>query len=220
MSLLVRATVALCLTTALAGAATTLTVVKPGSSVSSSILEAMQQESERLVAPADYRFSWRTSTGAGDAFEQLVVLKLRGTCALRPMAADMRHHDDAASLGSTAVSDGRVLPFVQVDCDRVWKAVAPLLAPMPERARETMFGRALGRVLAHELYHVLAQTRGHAGEGVSKPCFRAADLLNARFQFDKASLARMRPAVASPVLLASAEAADGDAEGSADDGGR
>ncbi len=50
----------------------------------------------------------------------------------------------------------------------------------------------MGRLVAHELYHVLAQTRDHATEGIGKPCFSAADLISDRFEFEAVALARFR----------------------------
>jgi hypothetical protein len=55
----------------------------------------------------------------------------------------------------------------------------------------------MARVLAHELYHVLAQTRDHAAEGIGKPCFTAADLVSSRFEFEATSLSRLRRMVAA-----------------------
>ena len=49
-------------------------------------------------------------------------------------------------------------------------------------------------MLAHELYHVLAQTKDHKDRGVSKPCFSMTDLVSTGFRFDAVSLAQMRPA--------------------------
>jgi hypothetical protein len=60
--------------------------------------------------------------------------------------------------------------------------------------RNIVFGRALGRVVAHELYHILALTTEHAEAGVAKPSFSAQDLMSDRFSFNPASLERLRPA--------------------------
>jgi hypothetical protein len=39
-------------------------------------------------------------------------------------------------------------------------------------------GRALGRVAAHELYHVLGNTQSHGEAGLAKPSFGTVDLLH------------------------------------------
>jgi len=43
--------------------------------------------------------------------------------------------------------------------------------------REELLGRALGRVMAHELYHVLLRTRKHGHSGLARPVLTSADLL-------------------------------------------
>jgi hypothetical protein len=52
-------------------------------------------------------------------------------------------------------------------------------------------GRALARVLSHELYHVLARTTGHAREGVAKPSLAGADLSSAYLAFAPEDADRM-----------------------------
>jgi hypothetical protein len=53
-------------------------------------------------------------------------------------------------------------------------------------------GRALGRVLAHELYHIFANTTRHAADGVGKPAYSVADLLSADFRFARREALAMR----------------------------
>ena len=125
----------------------------------------------------------------------LVVVKFRGNCVSTIVEDALPRERVGSSLATTAVSNGQVLPFVEVDCDRTRRLIAPGLAHLPSGARATLFGRALGPVLAHELYHVLARTRDHQFHGVSKPCFSSADLVGSRFRFDPVSLALMRPAL-------------------------
>lgn len=159
-----------------------------------SVFEELKRETARLVSPADYSFAWleKGRQAMGDSFEQVVVVQFRGACLSQGESGTPA--GDTHSLATTAVSDGQVLPFINVDCDRTRRLVSGVLANLPGGARDVLFGRALGRVLAHELYHVLAQTTAHKDQGVSKPCFRLTDLISTRFRFDPVSLAQMRPA--------------------------
>jgi hypothetical protein len=50
----------------------------------------------------------------------------------------------------------------------------------------------MARVVAHELYHVLMRTTDHARAGVARSCFSTGDLLTERFEFEGATLARLR----------------------------
>ena len=49
--------------------------------------------------------------------------------------------------------------------------------------REEKYGRALARVLAHELYHIFANTMHHGSMGVAKESYSVQDLLTDDFQF-------------------------------------
>jgi hypothetical protein len=42
--------------------------------------------------------------------------------------------------------------------------------------REHMFARALGRVVAHELYHTIARTTAHSQTGLARPTLSPAEL--------------------------------------------
>src|ERR1017187_298995 len=66
-----------------------------------------------------------------------------------------------------------------------------LLDP-PRAARDGALGRALGRVLAHELYHIFADTTQHPPAGVAKPAYSAEDLLSADFSFARREALAMR----------------------------
>jgi hypothetical protein len=56
---------------------------------------------------------------------------------------------------------------------------------MSEVDREVAYGRAIARVLAHELYHIFVPTTKHAAQGIGKPSFTVQELLSDKFQFDK-----------------------------------
>ena len=195
MSLLAKALVGLIVaSSAVVAQPQTLTIVV-STAESTTTLKEMRRETARLIAPADLSLAWlaKGTPGLGDSFEQLVVVRFQGTCTSILEDEPLRPRP-LGSLANTAVSNGKVLPFVEVDCDRTRRLIASAVSPLPGSARDTLYGRALGRVLAHELYHVLAQTTEHRDRGVSKPCFRSEDLVAPRFRFDAVSLAQMRPA--------------------------
>jgi hypothetical protein len=93
-------------------------------------------------------------------------------------------------LGRTQVSDGVVLPFSDIDCDGIRSFVRFRLLHMDRAYRDEAYGRAVARVLAHELYHVFANTRQHASGGVGRASYTAEELLSPVFRFEEpASLA-------------------------------
>ena len=87
------------------------------------------------------------------------------------------------ALASTPVSDGRILPFSDVECDRIRRYIAPEVSSNDTDKRETVYGKALGRVVAHELYHIFAGTPVHAKEGVARSFHTRHDLTAKQFRF-------------------------------------
>jgi hypothetical protein len=61
----------------------------------------------------------------------------------------------------------------------VKRALAYLRPEASTRERQKAFGIALGRVVAHELYHILARTTAHAGHGLAKASESLEELVTA-----------------------------------------
>lgn len=176
-------------------------------------LDSMKRELARLMQTVGYQLEWRGPQDAHiDTSAFLTVVELRGNCAVPSGKAvtgwTLR---DSADLASTFVSDGRILPFSWVNCGNLTKLLASPLADQPGARAEFIVGRAVGRLIAHEFYHILMQTRQHSGSGVSKPCFTADDLLNEQFEFEHSVLAELQlcpagrapdgPLVSRPALM-------------------
>ena len=70
--------------------------------------------------------------------------------------------------------------------------IGPVLADEAGALRDYLYGRAMARIAAHELYHVMMGSRDHGREGVAKPSISTADLLDERFDFDRIALSRLR----------------------------
>lgn len=174
-----------------------------GPDASGEVVTAMRGEVERVLRSADHGVRWSQS---GDEVEgKLVVLTFRGNCsAATRSGVDVNQR---AALAFTAVADGHILPFITVVCDRVRAFLARQLSSVSRDLRTATLGRAVGRLVAHELYHYLAQTTEHGNLGVSRACVRAADLMAERFDFEPPAVAQLRPAPA-PVAGVLEEAAD------------
>jgi hypothetical protein len=146
------------------------------------VLEALRREVSSVLGPIGVHFDWRSldDPRANQPVAELVVIKFKGRCqAVEGLAGAMQ----AGALGWTHISDGDMLPFSDIDCDRTWRFVQPALVGSEEEQQNRIFGRALGRVLAHELYHIFANTTKHAGEGLAKACYTSDELLSAQFHF-------------------------------------
>jgi hypothetical protein len=162
-------------------------------------LAFMRKEAESLMRTAGYSVEWRdlNTRPSGENAASLVFVDLVGSCAapMNPVPDAPTPDDSQPSLASTAVEDGVVLPFSRIDCASLTRALSSMFAHEPPARRTWLYGRAMARLLAHELYHVLAQTRDHAAAGIGKPCFTTADLVMDRFEFESVALARLRHTV-------------------------
>lgn len=86
-------------------------------------------------------------------------------------------------VGQTQVIDGRVIPYADVHCDEIRAALgAELVSAAPGR-RSLVFGRAISRVVTHELHHILTKTTGHGAGGMTKWSYTAQDLVSDQFRF-------------------------------------
>ena len=146
------------------------------------VMEAIQEEVEAIMDPIGLRFEWRNLAGARghEVSTELAVITFQGRCNTAGMSAQAKF---SGALGWTHMSDSEILPFTDISCDRVREFVQRQLVVLPPDERTDLYGRALGRVLAHELYHIFANTTRHASWGVAKECYTVQDLLTDDFQF-------------------------------------
>ena len=156
--------------------------------------EEMRREADALMAAAGYAISWRdlgeSARDAADSF--LAVIELRGTCHAPQPAAPVDPLAEDASLASTAVADGKVLPYSQLECENLTKLLAPSLAKETAEKRDYLYGRAMGRLVAHELFHVLIGTRDHDSAGIAKRAFSAHEILADHFEFELTAVQKFR----------------------------
>jgi len=144
---------------------------------------ALQDEVNSIMARSDLRFVWRSLSAAsgGEVWVELAVITFKGRCdvaGLRP------HSPNPGPLGWTHLSDGAILPFADIDCDGIRSFIQKLLLTVPAENREEAYGRAVGRVFAHELYHIFADTTRHGCCGVGKSQYTVQELLSTVFHFE------------------------------------
>jgi hypothetical protein len=170
----------------------------------------MRAELQRLLDPAGLEVAWKNSSDhhVGDDFELVAVGSFEGSCsAVQPVLTPVSAAAAVVSLADTSISDGRVLPFFHVDCTRLLR----MLGSGTDKAR---LGRALARVIAHELYHIVAGTAEHHDTGVAKASFTVRDLVTPRFDFDMSSLDQMKPPQTKPLSIAqTGDSGDSDSSG-------
>jgi hypothetical protein len=148
------------------------------------VFTELQRELGRILAPAGLRTAWRvvdTRQGSAEDFPSIVVFRFNGKCSLENEPAGPG--DAPLPLAQTRIADGRVLPFGNVNCEAVREFIAPAVKLAGFAVRNEVLGRALARVTAHEIYHMLTGSETHAREGIARAALSRADLTNTTFFF-------------------------------------
>lgn len=153
-------------------------------------VRTMQSEAGAILRESGLQLDWaleKDSAGRQD-FGELVVFRMRGRCIMDryPPVPD----ELGLPLAITHSSDGEILSFGEVNCDRVRQVIRKALVDYSKG--DAVFGRALGRVVAHELYHMLTRSKEHAADGVTRTCFTGRDLTRERLGLSERSLSAIR----------------------------
>ena len=164
------------------------------------VVEALEEEVASILAPSGIHFEWHSLASAaevGTAVE-LAVVTFRGTCDA--IAFPQKSTAPPLALGFTSVTDGEILPFTTIECDRTRSFLSAALLRIPANERPALFGRALGRILAHELYHIFAKTQRHGHGGVAKEAYTVQDLMAEEFELEEREFELLRASPAYNVL--------------------
>ncbi len=140
-------------------------------------VEAMKREVVKILKDADISFDFRVMSelGPDDTFSDLIVVKFKGTCKMETYLAPP---DERGPLAWTHTTSTEVQPFSEVQCDKVRVSVRSAMWAGDVKRGDELLGRALGRVLAHEIYHIMAGARGHGSKGVAKTAISGAQLIS------------------------------------------
>jgi hypothetical protein len=157
-------------------------VVQYETSPSPAALTEMQKELNTLLQKANRRVELkRREEMEGTDAADLVLVKFRGNCRMETAPIFL---DERGPLAFTHTMDGEVLPFSEVLCDKVRVAARSAMHGGQMAEGDRLMGRAMARVLAHELYHIAANTGKHGKEGVAKRSLSGAQLIADRLDFD------------------------------------
>ena len=135
---------------------------------------AMEEESDRIVRSAGLRVQFlEQARAAGQEFQELVLFRFSGKCTMDAWPEKQL----SGPYASAAVQGSNVLPFGEVHCNRIREAIKSAMAGKDFQNADALLGRALGRVVAHELYHILANTKRHGRAGVMRDSLSPRQLL-------------------------------------------
>jgi hypothetical protein len=153
--------------------------------------QEMKQELGSILKDSGIQVDWRDrdEIRSSDSFANLVVVKFRGVCRMDPA---VNSDADSGPLAFTHTSDGVILPFSEVECDRVRSSLRRAMSGGDYVRSDLVFGRAIARVLAHELYHVLAGTVSHSRQGVAQRALSGSQLVSDQLELNPEELDLMR----------------------------
>jgi hypothetical protein len=160
----------------------------------SSALQALQTELQRILIPAAIDTTWIQPSKDKQAHPEVqlaVVGTFDGDCSVENLPQLQGRAIQTRTLAESSISSGHILPFFRVDCNQVIRTLSPALRSVSVPMRERILGRALARTIAHEIYHILAQTTDHNRTGIAKAVLTMSDLYSTRFDFSSETLRRM-----------------------------
>lgn len=151
--------------------------------VSRVALDEAQREASRIWAPAGITFDWARSTPTRAIRAGEVLIMVREHLAGRPrtdLRVDGRH-----TLGRVLlVTPDQPSRLIELSLPAVTTSVQGQMLfgrpvrELPDASRELAVGRALGRVLAHEIGHWLFG-RAHTPKGLMRASIKRRDLVDA-----------------------------------------
>lgn len=141
----------------------------------------MRHELDQLLQPSSLALSWRLSRpGDETGAHELRVVLMAGSGV----------GGDAGALGSTSL--GGLAPTIWVYVPTVARALGfELDSVATSLESQRRLGLALGRVLAHEIVHLLAPHVQHADTGIMRRQLHAASLTRGRAALDAECLAAL-----------------------------
>jgi hypothetical protein len=149
-------------------------VVLPDGRYSRAAIREMGREAAHILKQSGVSLQWQLGEPAEAVNGRLIVVKLLGRCDMDgPPAFPM-----SGPLGWSHEANGVILPFSDLACDNIRGAV--LSAQIVGQLRgNVLLGRAMGRVLAHEVYHIVADT---SDDGVAQPALSARELTSGQLE--------------------------------------
>ena len=134
----------------------------------------------------------RSETAAHEEFEDLVLVKLTGTCRMNgiPYSAFIDERGPSPLAWAHTV-EGEILPFSTVACDKIRRTVGSALFGGQKAQGDQLLGRALGRVVAHELYHIVTKSALHTKSGVFRESLSGAQLIADQLDFRQQDARRL-----------------------------
>lgn len=156
-------------------------VVLPDGPYSQVAVREMGREAAHILKRSGLALRWRVGAPAQSVNGLLVVVKLLGRCDMDGSPAFLV----PGPLGWSSAVDGTILPFSDLACDNIRGAVQTAISDGNVVRGNVLLGRAMGRVLAHEVYHIVADTSQHSHDGVTRAALSPRELTSGELQMQR-----------------------------------
>ena len=158
-------------------------------------VKEMEREAGLVLKSSGIRLGWRVlGQDPTAAYNDLVVMTFRGACQYDPAPP---RYDESGPLALTRMTDGEILPFGEVDCARVASSVHYAMSRGDYSRADQLVGRAMGRVVAHELVHMLTKSIVHGTEGVEKASLSGKQLIEESLPLSGFDIDRLKQELAA-----------------------
>lgn len=155
--------------------------------------QSLRQGLNRLLSPGGMNVSvaLKADLPLNPQFGQLVVFKMKGSCSMSPVRSN-KMAEQRGPLALAYTSDGQVLHFGEVECDRIRYTLQRILGRGASMKNQETYGSALAIVMAHEVYHMLGNVVHHTHEGLTKPALSAYELTDPDLSLPPGAVATIR----------------------------
>lgn len=163
-------------------------------------LKALSDSLNKLLSPGgiSVNVQLKADLPLNPQFGQLVVFKMKGSCSLNPLpSAAKSPMADIGPLASAFTSDGEVLHFGEVQCDRVRRSLQRIPGFSRSLKNQQAYGSALAIVIAHEVYHMLGNATQHTRDGLTKSELSASELFDSRLILSPSAVSTLRRSLPS-----------------------
>jgi len=158
-------------------------------------MKEMEREAGLVLKSSGVRLSWRIlGQDPSAVYSELVVMTFRGPCQYDPAPP---RYDESGPLALTRITNGEILPFGEVDCTRVASSVRYAMSRGDFSRADQLVGRAMGRVVAHELVHMLTKSSQHGTDGVEKASLSGKQLIEEFLPLSAFDIGRLKQELAA-----------------------
>jgi hypothetical protein len=166
-------------------------------------LRQVQTQLDRVLSGTGLTLSLAERNGleTPSRFHDLLLFTMKGQCSMEALPIGALS-DERGALAMVHSTDGEILHYGEVECDKIRSSLEHVLGKQQTRAYQGAFDIALGNVMAHEIYHMLAGSAEHTHSGVTRPGLSASELLNRKLALPEAARLAIRRKLAENALAA------------------